>query len=545
MKRTLTLLLAVAMLVSLLAACGGTTTPTATVAPTKAPTNAPATAAPTAIPAEEIEDAIPTLPLDEAVHLTALVQRTDQLTTEYNDLIYWERIQDATNIFVNFDAYSAGEAVETAKSLMHASRAYPDFIMGSTSKNEEEKYGPAEKVFVPLNDYITPEVMPNFYNCLISDDSFMKQITATDGYIYGTARVWDLGYDTAGHIFIQKNYLDETGLPVPTTLAEFEEVLRAFKGLNKGIIPFELRYMDDTSGLPNLTGLWGQEDTANGLVLKGEEVIFSKITPEFRQMIEWVSRLYNEGLIDQESFAQDAAAYNAKINAGNVGALIGWRLVSYSYSYEGMENDYICVPPLVAVDGVKPVWRAETPGLITGHIVCTTANKNLLETMLWVDYQMDPFIGMQSRNGNIGVSQELDDNGKFYSTWNADDPATHDTYPGTNGVFFLTNDLIQKFYNYTPMLLDKYPYVDMYRPFHNEKSAILIDMGRLEAADVDTRARLKADIDRYVESTVIDMITGGVTDAKWDAFVNTLKNNLHLDEYIAIAQKAYDVFTAG
>ena len=552
MKRAICIILAALMIATLLVACRQDATPPAPATPTPAPVATPAPTPVEAIPPQNLGVEIPTLPLAEPLHLTAIAQRGDwSPDKEFNDLDFWAIVEEGTNIFVDFRGYTAGEAINTALSLMHASGDYPDFILGATSRDAEERFGVVEGVFTPLNDFITPEIMPNFYELIMSDPSFIRQITATDGFIYATPRVWDLGYDTAGHFFINNILLEQTGLDLPTTLDEFEAMLRAFRELGPEIIPFEFFGHNDNDlarGINNLTALWGQVDHPSGLVLSGTEVIFSRITPEFRMMLEWVSRLYNDGLIAADVFAQDDEMSNAKVASGNVGSMLNLRLQNMPFErplddlFGSVMDVFTVIPPFPALPGVDPVWRAESPGLITGNVVVTKANQHVLETMLWVDFQMDPLIGIQSRNGIIGRSQEFDDDGFLVSVWDADNPATHDSRPGGNGVFFLTRDIINSLIILPPFNLERYPYIDMYRPFHTELAPNLIDMGRLPAAYIDRRVHLRHDIDRFIQEEMYRFIREGVTDTAWDDYVNTLWTRLHLQEYLDIAQMSFNIF---
>jgi len=548
-RKTLALILAVLMLATLLAACSNEPAP-ATPPPTRAPVAPPATAVPAATP--EPGFVVPTLPLAAPVNLTALVRRSDlDATMDYNDLVTWSILEEATNIFIDWDAYTAGEAVNTAVNIMWASQAFPDFMMGIELRDDEELYGVEQGFVVPLNDFITPEIMPNFYANITSDVGFLPQITATNGMIYGFPRIWDLGYDTSGHFFVNRHFLAEVGMSISdlNSLSAIEDMLRAFAQLDSVTIPFILgRLDDDTHGPSNLVSLWGETDNRLGWTIAADNqtVTATKNTPAYRSMLEWVHKMMGENLIDRESFAQDIAAYNAKINDQSVGMFLSWRLISYGFSWDGIEDDYIVIPPMPAASGVMPKWRKESPGVQHSNIMIFQNNEHVLETCLWVDYQMDPFVGIQNRNGNLGISQALDASGRFISVWDRDNPATHDSNPGGRSVFFLTRSAIEHLWVMPPLNAEKYPYIDMYRPFHQDQlSYMLIDMGRLPASEVARRTQLRVDIDMYVQQEAMNFVNGGVTDAAWNNYVNTLNNRLNLAEYISLGQRSFDIFRAG
>ena len=122
----------------------------------------------------------------------------------------------------------------------------PDaFIAVGFSQNDIMEYG-GDGTFIDLTPYITPEIMPNLYAILEKHPDIKAGITQADGCIYGlpsgelmgTAAIGatdDLSiYAVPEFSMINKTWLDELGLPVPTNLTELHDALTAFKEAELG-----------------------------------------------------------------------------------------------------------------------------------------------------------------------------------------------------------------------------------------------------------------------------------------------------------------------
>ena len=75
----------------------------------------------------------------------------------------------------------------TKLNLAFASGDLPDIVYGagsnSLTSSMEIDYG-SQGILLPLEEYITPEIMPNLYALTQEDPSILKSITTPDGHIY-------------------------------------------------------------------------------------------------------------------------------------------------------------------------------------------------------------------------------------------------------------------------------------------------------------------------------------------------------------------------
>ena len=72
-------------------------------------------------------------------------------------------------------------------------------------------------------------------------------------------------------------------------------------------------------------------------------------------------------------------------------------------------------------------------------------------------------------------------------------------------------------------------------------SSAMLDWVRITGNDANRLALLQAEINKYFMEAFVAFIQNGVTDATWNNFISTLKR-IGVEEYIALYQKAYDVY---
>ena len=148
---------------------------------------------------------------------------------------------------------------------------------------------------------------------------------------------------------INKRWLDELGLAVPTTLDELHTALKAFKDNDMSA---KVYGNAPGSTIPMSTGFdewcWGQNifyagfgftnwpnDVCNDLVLqKDGKCRFVCAEDNYRKAVTYFHDWYAEGLMDVEMFSQDANQLLAKGAQGYLGVSTWWYIeepVSYTH----------------------------------------------------------------------------------------------------------------------------------------------------------------------------------------------------------------------
>ena len=150
-------------------------------------------------------------------------------------------LQESAGIKINWETMSDSLAEQV--NIRITGGQYPDAFMGVGFSNYDlARYGD-DGTFLDLTPYLTPDIMPNLCAILEGHPEIRAAITQEDGKIYGlpageqmTTAGIGAPMDEAYSIFsvpqysmINKAWLDDLGLPVPTSLDELHDALKAFK----------------------------------------------------------------------------------------------------------------------------------------------------------------------------------------------------------------------------------------------------------------------------------------------------------------------------
>ena len=281
--------------------------------------------------------------VDEVVEYTICAPDTTYVCDlNENTLTPW--IQEKTNVKINFEEIPDTEW-DTKVNLLIASDELPDaFIYGGFSAAELADYG-SQGVFLALNDIIEEH---GHYVKQVFDqqEALPGAYTALDGNIYTLPDI-----NECYHCFysmrawINQQWLTNLGLEYPNTVDEFVNVLRAFKeqdangnGDPNDEIPFSGNATSWNSTIyPFLLNSFLHYDTSNLSVKEDGTVIFTPIQPEFKEGLQWIASLIDEGLIEKEALTQTEEQLKTKGSNLDIALLGGFTSATW-WSGVGSDN---------------------------------------------------------------------------------------------------------------------------------------------------------------------------------------------------------------
>lgn len=201
---------------------------------------------------------------------------------------------------------------ETRLNTLLVSGQAPDFFNVSKQKLKELI---ENDVILPMNDLLESHGQ----EVLADKGDSLYGPAYVDGNIYGIPRASGYGAVLA----IRQDWLENVNLPVPTTLDEYEAVLRAFVHDDP-----DGNGQDDTIGLGLgilYTEAWGHIFAAFGVpqyrqVLVDDEVVPWMLAPGYLDAIKYLNKLYHEGLIESEFATIPRLQMVEKLWNGKVGA---------------------------------------------------------------------------------------------------------------------------------------------------------------------------------------------------------------------------------
>ena len=161
------------------------------------------------------------------------------LSHGYTDNVVLNQLMEETGVKITWNTIS--DSVGEQVNIRIAGGELPDAFMGVGFSNYDlARYG-RDGTFIDLTPYMTAEIMPNLTRILAENPDIHAAITMNDGNIYGLPSAERMGTKSIGkdedyNIFtipqfsmINKAWLDDLGLDIPTTLDELHDVLVAFK----------------------------------------------------------------------------------------------------------------------------------------------------------------------------------------------------------------------------------------------------------------------------------------------------------------------------
>lgn len=486
---------------------------------------------------------------NDQVTLKFVTTRAPQQTKPHQELKVVKDFEGKTNVHIEWDASSQG--YEEKKNLMFASGDLPDVFYGSESLNDMDivTYG-SQGQLIPLNDLID-QYAPNVKKMLEARPDIKRAITAPDGNIYSLPSIQEEEHLALNDVlFINKKWLDELGMKLPTTMDEFEQALAAFKTKDPNKngkadeIPFSFIYGHDLLGIYSMYGAFGRLDTSSHIVVENGKVVFTADKPEFKEATAYFHKLYSQGLIDPESFTQERSVLFSKgknKDAPILGAYVGWAPINVVGPER--EKDYVPLPPLKGPDG-QQTWNRFRPGFMTRAGFAITANNKYPEASIrWIDAVYDEKASLEWNWGPIGLTMEEKGDGTYRFKPTPEgmsfDEFRHGEAPGNTSARLILKDTINKIEKSD---IQQYR-ADLYEQFKPFLAKDMYPNVLFPAEDMQRLAVLQTDINSHITKTQAQWIIDGNYDGQWDSYVQALKK-MGSDELIEIYQKNMDAYNA-
>ncbi|KAF6568228.1 ABC transporter substrate-binding protein [Paenibacillus polymyxa] len=491
------------------------------------------------------------LPIVKEAVTLKMVSPKAALAPDYSKMEIFKRLEKQTNVKIDWENIPDTDFAEK-KNLLLASGDLPDAFYGAGFTDYDLiNYG-KDGTIIPLENLID-KYAPNLKTLLDRRPDIKLAITAPDGHIYGLPSWEENKLDTNPffHV-INKNWLDKLGLKLPQTLDEYTQALIAFKtkdpnGNGKADeIPLSFMHMQWCSDIAGIFGAFGLPDNLEHRIVREGKVIFTATQPQYKEALKYIhDNWYKQGLIDPESFTQDAAQYLAKGKTPDetLGSYVWWEVEEVV----GPERskDYALLPPLKGPNGDQMIGRNNGGGPGRGSFVITKENRYPAMTMRWIDQQYDPYMAAQIHWGPLDVVFKKDEKGKLVNLPLPKGVSAGEfrqkVAPGTGNPGVITFDDFGKVVDMEPRAQKRAEYLEKYyTPYMKKENYASIFF---EPDELDKINRIEPELIKYVNTQRGKFIVDGEVDEKWDSYVKTLEK-MGLNELMEIYQKGLDRYNA-
>ena len=515
-----------------------------------------------------VDEATLQFPQKETVTLTGLISYPPNTESDPNQRTIFKRLQEQTNVEIDWTAIPSDQWGDKISLNMSDPNKLTDFVFtAGFSDSNLLKYGEFGAI-IPLEEYID-NYMPNLKSVFDKYPEYRVMCTDVNGHIWSLPWIEQLGSEKTAiqtidnMSFINKKWMDFLDLEMPETVDEFEEVLMAFRdhaselqaefNIDGNIIPMSCIINDggqDPAILINGFGEgYGDADKARHIaVTDDQEVICAAVQEGWKKGIEWLHKLYDEGLIDPEAFTQEWSTYVAKGKSGRYG-------VCFSWDVGNIDNlkDWVPLPALTAdTRNITPTNGSFTSGFERGRCVVTSVAENPALVCAWLDQMYAP---IQSPQNNWGTYGEDDDFDIFEMSTNdqGGEMLKHAPLGDASPVEVREAEavggplaVLDEYYDVYVTCPDDAQYrldwiKDIYTPdMHTKYVYPNLFMSR---EDTETLSNLQADIEKTINRHKADWIMNGFTDADWEKFLDDL-DAYGLEEYLGLFQKYLDAYNA-
>lgn len=559
LRKIMAMILALVMATALLAGCGGSGNGGGAAAP------APA----------DVPEGGYTFPLAEKAEISGLTRFPANTESEPNNRTIYKRLEEKTNVHVNWKAIQADQWGDKIALEMANIKTLPEFISPAGLGDADILKYAKQGVIIPLEDYITPELMPNLCKVFEQAPEYKDMCKDENGHIWTLPWIEQLGVgktaiQTIGNMpFINTAWLDFLGLEMPKTVDEFEAVLIAFRdnadklkkefNIDGDIIPLACIVNGGNEDCRVLCNGFGEgygdpDDWRHIVITDDKQVICAATTQGWRDGVEWLHKLYTENLFDPDAFTQEWSTYVAKGKSGRYGVCFSWDVANIvGLTMADIQNGTAGWAPLpmLKADTVNltPNTGSLTSGFDRGRGAVLTANaKNPALICAWLDQMYDPIQSPQNNWGTYGEDDGfdifvMDKNDKGEPMLKHADLGDHSPVEVreaemVDGPLAVLDSYYGVYVTCPDDALYRLNWIkDIYTPDMHTK--YVFPNVLMSSDDTKEISNLLADIDKCIETARANAIMNGFSDADWDKLQSDLQA-YKLDQLLAIFQKYVD-----
>lgn len=464
------------------------------------------------------------------------------LNGEYDlkDNLTMQTTLEEAGLEFNFTSVMGADLTEK-RNLLLTSGDYPDiFLKSGFTMDDLNKYG-SQGLFLPLEDLIK-EYAPNLAAVLDERDGW-QYITSSDGHVYSLPEIGRL--EGAMHTYwFNKKWMDTLGLSEPTNLDELYTVLKAFKEQdpNGNGEADEIPFTATDVVKPDLLMVYFDipYDYNTKLAVIDDTLTYVPTSDVWKSYIEFVTKLYQEGIMDKNAFTQKHEQQGA---VGQAGDVYGSFFDAGAFLTVGRDNDddYIALTPFK--HDTYPLKAGITPGTL----VLTDTCENPETIISFFDQFYTEEGGIKAIMGIEGETYQINENGEWEWLLGNDYGDVSALRAGSTIQGAANHPSIWPDFWYDKMSAEVDPdevYLNGQRAKMASDGVIPLPVMNYSEEDSLTIASLTTDINAYIDQYVAQVATGELTlEDSWEEYVATVEN-MGAGQLMEIYQATYDAAIA-
>ncbi len=549
-RKSLALILALLMMLTLLTACGGESEQAQTEAPQEDSTEAD--------PASDIteNEEVFTYPLAGYNELT--IWRTisqDELdVTGGESSPGTERLEELTGVHVEYMLSTDSTASAQLGALL-AGGDYPDILSAVEqfySKGLASMY--EEGISIELTDVIN-EYMPNYASGRLAEE-YERDTIADDGNIYGIY-ILTVSENIPQGPAIRADWLEDLSLDIPVTYEDYENVLTAFKvekGATAGLhlTNYGMPYYNYLSAGYDVAAYISDARDYKPFYQVDGTVKFGPLEDGWYDFTAMMADWYDKGLLYQDFMSQTAMTQTIMElgTTGQSGLLYTYQYQLSTIPLQSSDPDCELIPigDAVKEEGQQLHLRAPITLIQKQGTVITTSCENVEVAARWMDFGLTDEGYMLATYGIEGeeYSYTLDESGQPVYTEYIQTMAEEYGYTVYKMATMFTANTLCYYQNLDLQSYDQEMSMKANAAWGEyADTSYEIPSGLSMTADESEEfATLWADIRTLVNEFYMSVVTGSLDlETNYDEFVENIKGQ-NIDRCIEIYQEALDRYNS-
>ena len=491
---------------------------------------------------------------------------------EYKSLRMFTYLSEITGLKFEFTTPDTSAYTNQRAGVWNSKDGLPDLFLFNNAISEQVQYLElGYDAYVPFNDdnysfevgkdtievgNIIDNYMPNYKSGLEKNfgidknkEDAKKIATLSDGKMYSTLSVSDVARDLTYKMFINQDWIDNInenyggykGKLLPNsneikTIEEYLNILRAFKEMDANDngnpndeIPVSSKSLEYLRNF--ILASYGYVSYGAEIESDNSKFTYVPYTEAYRRYLQFANTLWNEGLMDKNTFSittdnQMATAGN-KNQLGSFVSAAAYLTVGYTY-----ESSYVTFGPLTSsyYQGTPLHWGF---GSFKADGACIPQKSIYVREVARLLDIMYSELGTQLISYGVeGENWNWDDESKTSWTFNVPDDwkgnqeqyrATITPNVGSASALYWSNDFVGKMNDEIIHNLNEMS--EIYRPYLKVPEPAEIKMNSAEYSQITT---IKASLDpqlKFLEASYIrgDNNKNPYDESSWNSFILDLK----------------------
>ena len=495
-----------------------------------------------------------TYPLAEGGTLTYWLQLNPNVSANFTNLGDTElgkNWQANTGVTVEFQHPAAGQENEQFN-LMVADGNLPDVIergwVNAYPGGPEKAI--SDGVIIALNDVID-QYCPNLKKYLEENPDIDRMVKTDNGtyFAFPFIRGEDGLCYTVGS-FIRKDWLDDLGMEVPTTIDEWHDVLVAFKEQKGAVAPLCFDNANFKFSNPFAFAYGVGMSSSKFILGDNGEVVYAPAQEGWKEYLTTMHQWYEEGLIDADIATLTGDQVTAKMTTDQAGASVGWaasRMQLFMTTAQQENPDYLLVPApqpaAKAGETAEYAYKENNFPDVGAAITASCENVELAARFLDYGYSEE---GHNLFNfGTEGVSYN----------WEGDTAVYTETITNNEDGWPIAQALAKYIRaNYNGPFVQDMNYLEQYLQLETAKlcpstwgveTAKEHTLPPITPTEEESKelATITNEMDTYVEEMMLKFIFGTESLDNWDTYIQTLEG-MNLQRAVEIEKAAYERYNA-